>query len=268
MKSAAARAAEMANELERRGAVAVVVDLTGNGGGSELADAMARALTRTPLHLAQGGFIRHPLHVRALQDERDAILADSGRATAAQRIIMTRVLARIDSLQVEAVRDCGRDTLWSGGTAACSNTIVRPPYVDYAAPGTFEGLENGWALWAPSWHGGAEGIYRGTLLVLQDHHSASASEEFVARLRDNGAALIVGERSYGAGCGYSNGGTKLELEALGLLIRAPDCQRLRMNGANEAETIVPDVDAGWTTDDTPDARVRKALVAIPSALAP
>jgi hypothetical protein len=262
MHNGAARAAEVANELQRRGAVAVVIDITGNGGGSEFADAMARALTATPLHLAAGGFIRHPHRIAQLQEEREAILADTARATPAQRVVMTGALAQIDSLLIEAARDCGRDLVWSGTPAPCSNTLVAPPYVEYAPPGAFDGLENGWALWAPSWHAGAEGIYRGPLLVLQDHRSASASEEFTARLRDNGAVRVIGERSFGAGCGYTNGGTRLELEGLGLLIRAPDCQRLRRDGSNETEGIAPDVDAGWGADDAPALRVTKALAAI------
>jgi len=266
MRHGAAHAAEVANELQRRGAVVVVVDITGNGGGSEYADALARALTPRPLHVAPGGIIRHPHHLRALTERRDAILADSARATPAQWQMMQAALARIDSLRPEVERDCGRDIVWSGGTPACSNAIVVPPTLPYAAPGTFDGLENGWALWGASWHGGAEGLYRGPLLILQDGRSASASEEFAARLRDNGAAQIIGARSYGAGCGYTDGGTRLELEALGLLIRAPDCQRLRMDGSNETEGIAPDVDARWSEADTPQERVTRALTAIAEAL--
>ena len=266
MKEGAARAAQVANALQHRGAVAVVVDITGNGGGSELADAMARALTATPLHIAPGGFIRHPLHVQALHDARDAILADTARATPVQRVLLQAALTRLDTLALEAARDCGRGAVWTGGAPACSNTVVVPPLFSYAAPGTFDGLENGWALYPPSWHGAVEGEYRGPLLILQDHRSASASEEFAARLRDNGAARIVGERSYGAGCGYSNGGTRLQLAALGLLIRAPDCQRLRMDGRNEITGIDPDVPAGWESEDSPALRVSKALTAIATAL--
>lgn len=266
MRRGAARAAEVANELQRRGAGVVVVDITGNGGGSEFADAVARALTAVPLHVAPGGIIRHPHHLRALTERRDAILADSAKATPAQWRVMQAALARIDSLTTEVQRECGRDAVWSGGTPACSNTIVVPPLVPYAPPTAFAGLENGWAIWNPSWHRGAEGLYRGPLLVLQDARSASASEEFAARLRDNHAAEIIGERSYGAGCGYTDGGTRLELEALGLLIRTPDCQRLRMDGSNETEGIAPDVETRWTPDDTPAARVAKALAAVYEAL--
>ncbi|HVX88314.1 MAG TPA: S41 family peptidase [Gemmatimonadales bacterium] len=268
MHDGAIRAAEVANTLAARGAVAVVVDITGNGGGSEFADAIARALTSVPLRFAPGGFVRGPHHVAALQERRDAILADTARATAAQRPILRSALATIDSLLGEAARECGRDPVWSGGTPRCSNVVVATPLVPYAPPGTFAGLENGWAVYGPSWYDAAEGIYRGPLLILQDHRSGSASEEFAARLRDNDAARIVGERSFGAGCGYTNGGTRLELEALGLLVRAPDCQRLRMDGTNETEGIAADVDAGWTADDAPAARLAKAVTAIGTALRP
>lgn len=262
----AVRAAEVANELQRRGADVVVVDITGNGGGSELADAMARALTARPLHIAASGFIRHPLHQRDLAEMRRVIAEDSARATPLQQKLIRSAELRLDSLMAQATRDCHRDRVWSGGVPDCSNTVIAPPLVSYLPPGTLAGLVNGWAIWMPSWHGAPEGAYRGPLLVLQDRRSASASEEFAARLRDNNAARIIGSRSYGAGCGYSNGGTSLELPALGLLVRAPDCQRLRMDGTNETEGIAPDVDAGWSEDDKPADSVRKALSAIGRAM--
>ncbi|HET8648500.1 MAG TPA: S41 family peptidase [Gemmatimonadales bacterium] len=262
----ALRAAAVANELQRRGAQMVVADITGNGGGSELADAMARTLTATPLHIAAGGFIRHPLHARDLADTRRAIAEDSAHATPVQQALIRIAELRLDSLITEAERECHRDRVWSGGVPDCSNVVIAPPVVSYLEPGALDGLTNGWAIWMPSWYKAPEGVYRGPLLVLQDHRSASASEEFAARLRDNGAALIIGSRSYGAGCGYSNGGTSLELPALGLLVRAPDCQRLRMDGSNETEGIAPDVDAGWSRDDKPADRVRKALDAIGRAM--
>jgi hypothetical protein len=266
MHEAAIRAATVARDLQQRGASAVIVDITGNGGGSELADAMARALTATPLHLAASGFIRHPLHVQALREKRDAILADTTDATPAQRALIDEVVRRIDSLMTEVQQTCDRDVVWKGETPMCPNVIVAPPFRSYVPPGTLDGLADGWVIWPASWSGTTEGIYTGTLLILQDHRSASASEEFAARLRDNGAAVIIGSRSYGAGCGYSNGGTSLQLPALGLLVRAPDCQRLRMDGTNETAGIAPDVEAGWTADDAGADSVRKAIAAIRRAM--
>jgi hypothetical protein len=266
MREAGERAAHLARDLQRRGADAVVVDITGNGGGSEMADAMARALTATPLHLASGGFIRHALHVNYLGEMRDAIASDRARATPSQRVLIAQAEARLDSLRAEAQQACDRDMVWDGRQPACSSVVLAAPLASYLPPGTLDGLENGWVIWPASWHGATEGIYTGPLLILQDHRSASASEEFAARLRDNNAATIVGSRSYGAGCGYSNGGTSLKLRALGLLVRAPDCQRLRMDGTNEAAGITPDVDAGWTGKDSGADSVRKAIAGIERAL--
>jgi hypothetical protein len=265
MRQGAMRAAGVANELARRGAATVVVDITGNGGGSEYADAIARALTAKPIHLASGGIIRHRLHAEILAEERAALVADTARATSAQRVLVDRAITLTDSLLGEMTRDCDRQVVWKGGTPACSNTVVVPRVASYLPSEALEGLTSGWVLWGPAWIGVEEGIYRGPLLVLQDHRSASASEEFAARLRDNDAALLVGERSFGAGCGYINGGTRLELEALGLLVRAPDCQRLRRDGSNETEGLPADVDAGWESEDTPALRVEKALTALARA---
>ncbi|HET7111770.1 MAG TPA: S41 family peptidase [Gemmatimonadales bacterium] len=266
MREAGERAAHVARELQRRGADAVVVDLTGNGGGSEMADAMARALTDTQLHLASSGFIRHPLHVDDLREMREAIASDSARATPAQRVLIAGAEARIDSLLAEAEAPCDRDPVWIGDKPGCSNVVLAPPLASYVPPGTLAGLENGWVIWPATWHGAREGIYSSPLLVLQDHRSASASEEFAARLRDNNAATIIGSRSYGAGCGYSNGGTSLELRALGLLVRAPDCQRLRMDGSNETMGVAPDVDAVWSEGDSGVDSVRKAIAAVESVV--
>ena len=58
---------------------------------------------------------------------------------------------------------------------------------------------------------------------------------------------------------------RLELEALGLLVRAPDCQRLRRDGSNETEGLPADVEAGWAAEDTPEVRVEKALAAVARA---
>ncbi len=266
IREVAARAAGVARDLERRGASAVMVDITENGGGSELADAMARALTARPLHLASGGFIRHPLHVHAFTEMRAAIASDSGHATPAQQELIRRAELRLDSLIAEASVNCHPDTVWSGGTPGCSNTVIAPPLVSYLPPGALAGLSDGWVIWPPAWYGGEEGLYRGRLLVLQDRRSASASEEFAARLRDNDAARIIGSTSYGAGCGHTNGGTTLELPALGLLVSAPDCQRLRMDGSNETEGIAADMAAGWGDHDTPADSARKAIAAIERAM--
>lgn len=51
----------------------------------------------------------------------------------------------------------------------------------------------------------------------------------------------IGERTYGAGCGYLNGGIRFQLPNTGLDVRVPDCVRVRANGENEVVGIEPNI---------------------------
>jgi C-terminal processing protease CtpA/Prc len=117
------------------------------------------------------------------------------------------------------------------------------------------------SLFYPLSYGYREGVYTGELFIAMDQASASATELFAALLHDNGAATLIGERSWGAGCGYTNGGVTLELPEVALTLRAPDCARLRANGANERSGLVPDLPLGWAEKD----RVEKARMALAAA---
>jgi C-terminal processing protease CtpA/Prc len=55
------------------------------------------------------------------------------------------------------------------------------------------------------------GRWSGSLAVLTDPRSTSATEEFVTWLRDNHRAVIAGGRTAGAGCGYVDGGHAIAL---------------------------------------------------------
>jgi C-terminal processing protease CtpA/Prc len=119
---------------------------------------------------------------------------------------------------------CDRTVLWQG-KSACSI---------YAADAQVEQLP-------------AKGIWTGPLAVLVDRRSASASEELVTWLKDNGRATIAGERTYGAGCGYVDGGSAIALTAAPLHIMIPNCSRYTGDGINEIEGIAPNVAIDWMT---------------------
>ena len=86
-----------------------------------------------------------------------------------------------------------------------------------------------------------EGDWTGPLLVLIDGNTASASEDFGAWMKDNAAGTLVGARTYGAGCGYVDGGTRTRLSAFSRDVRMPNCARFLKDGTNEIEGIAPDV---------------------------
>ena len=181
----------------RDSSAVLVVDITGNGGGSEWAESIALALTSRMIAKPAVGMVRHDHWRRALE-----------RRTGA------------DSLLALLRQPCDWSGVARGATVpACSPLVVEPP----------ESLTR---KSSPLW--------TGKLLLVVDQRTASASEEFAAMLVDAGAARVVGTRTMGIGCGFTNGGIAFRLPNSGLSVRLPDCARFRRNGENERAGIVPD----------------------------
>ena len=78
------------------------------------------------------------------------------------------------------------------------------------------------------------------------------------------SGLVVGERTYGAGCGMTNGGIPLTLPHSGLEVHMPDCARMRRDGSNEVAGITPDVALPWTVAMSAEERADVALSALRS----
>jgi hypothetical protein len=74
----------------------------------------------------------------------------------------------------------------------------------------------------------------------------------------------------GAGCGYTYGGIQLELEALRLTLRAPDCVRFRASGENERAGMAPDLPIALSRLDGVEraAAVLRAAVHAPPVSSP
>jgi len=85
------------------------------------------------------------------------------------------------------------------------------------------------------------GPWRGRVVVLADGRSASATEDFIVRLRESGVARLAGARTAGAGCGYVDDPPAVRLPAIGVEVRAPNCARFTSNGVNEVEGLTPDI---------------------------
>ena len=104
--------------------------------------------------------------------------------------------------------------------------------------------------------------------MLVDRYSASASEYFVAMLKDNKAATIIGETTLGAGCGHTNGGVWATLKNSGGKLSLPDCARFRADGTNEITGIIPDILVPWSPSDSAYQRAAKTKKALENAIAP
>jgi hypothetical protein len=259
------RMAEQLAALRAAGAQVLLVDVTGNGGGSGVADPMARQLTEVPLRTAEMGFVRHPHWESQFASAADRFREELRRVDLppTQRETLERALRRSTDMQREASARCDLSGIWEGGEAElpCDPVVRFEGYVRHARPGELDGLETRGLLFGASQYPYREGAWSGPLLVLVDRRTASSSEMFAALLRDNGAARVLGERTMGAGCGYTEGGLRLDLPHLGLRVRVPDCTRHRADGRNELDGIAPDEPVSWQGADDAPERARKALAA-------
>lgn len=93
------------------------------------------------------------------------------------------------------------------------------------------------------------GQWSGPLFILADRNTASASEDLIAWLQQNGVATVVGERTLGAGCGYIDGGGRIELKEAFFDVMAPNCARFLNDGTNEIEGIRPNIEIPMKSED-------------------
>lgn len=250
--------------LRSAGATAILVDLTGNGGGTDWVEAAARVLTPVALQSQRLGFIRHPHWEKQLQDrlndvEHDlAAGAEPGEPLLKARAILTRSITK-------AAQTCDRSGVWLDQpkrpdcSLVVSDSLFASGVMSYAKPGS---VSEGWAkttLFRRAEFSYREGVNRLPLYVLVDQRTASASEQFTALMQDNKAATIVGQHTRGAGCGHTNGGIPTTLKNSGARVALPDCARFRADGSNEVVGIAPDLLIPWSTFDSRYQRAAKML---------
>lgn len=248
----ARRVAERVAQIRDAGAVALILDVTGNGGGSEWVDPVTRIFSSRPLRAMRVTTVRHPRDVAPAAGRLaavDSLLADSTLA-AESRALLAEARGRLAAILADLRAPCDRSSLWRGRDPGCSQTVAAPAYAtgvfDWLPDGALADVEPRAELYSPFGRDVPTGVWTGPLVVLADRRSASATEALVAMLKDNGAALVIGERTFGAGCGYLDGGLPIELPHSGWVVRMPDCARFRIDGTNEIEGIEPDVRLAWS----------------------
>jgi hypothetical protein len=260
---------ERLRALKAAGAETLLVDLAGNGGGSEWVEVAVRVVTPVRLRAARVGFPRHPHWVESFTaDERRIIDAARGQS-AADRALLAGYGAVFAQARDEAATPCDAAPYFAGERPDCSWLTTAPLY----ATGPVAELDptlvgKPWAaeVFTPLRYRFEPGVWSGPLIVLVDGGTASASEEFAAELQDNGAAIILGAPTRGAGCGHANGEIETVLAHSGARLRLPNCARLRADGSNEVSGIDPDVLVGFRGNDGSRRRVTRLLGALPTAV--
>lgn len=253
--------------LAARKVDAIVVDVTGNGGGSDWADAAARIVTAPGLEAPRMAFIRHPHWVKQAKDrladvETDLARKDLAPSVRADLEDARKTLARAAAVAAEP---CERGGVWEGRPAC---PLVAPSM--FRSTGTLatlpaystRGLAGDHALSMPSRYDFTEGAWRGRLAVLVDHGTGSAAELFAATLQDNRCATIIGSLTVGSGCGYTGGGIAIRLGRSGATVKLPDCVRYRADGSNEVEGVTPDVLVAWRKGLSRHQRSARAAAAL------
>jgi hypothetical protein len=208
------------DRLVAAGAEALVIDVTGNGGGNSWVDLIARRFPGRDAPCPRSAIVKHP-HAEALvRHELEATAAELTRLSTDARLLARR--ARLERLLAAVQVPCDRSALWKGEGLSCSSLADQTDEEAICAlPAAAGGIE------LPA-------------LLLIDGRTASAAEALVARLKDYGKARTIGVRSMGAGCGMTAGGIPITLPHSGLTVELPDCVRYRRDGTNERAGIEAD----------------------------
>jgi hypothetical protein len=253
---------ERVRQLQRAGAQLLLVDVSGNGGGSEWAEAAARIVSPRPLRSERRGFVRGEHWAKQWRDLAAQLRQFAAAAPAADRPQLLAWAAEADAALRQgescpaAPVPCERI-----GKAGYATGLVGS-----APAGAFAGKDWGVHVFSPAQFPYHDSVWTGPLLVLVDQETWSAAEEFAAVLQDNKAAVIIGARTGGAGCGRTNGGTPTKLKNSGATLKVPDCIRFRFDGSNEVRGIIPDEVAGLRASDGLQLRARLIANELPAAV--
>ena len=265
------RLAAVIGALAARGVTALALDITGNGGGNSWVEDVARMLSEREPGCGKHAVIRHPHWSRRYTEELGALeqVLARGGLPAEDRALAERGAEHIRRMLAATTATCDLRPLWTrpGHRPGCS--LLAP--ADGALCGRdaerLDQLTDPAGPPALAWDRAAPraGLYRGPLFVLVNSGTASASEQLVSRLKLAGRGVLLGQRTLGAGCGYTNGGLDVVLARSRLRVRIPDCVRYLPSGDNEVAGVAPDVPLA-TIDAATPGFLADALAAIDRTL--
>ncbi len=265
--------AQRIRQLARLGSTVLLVDVTGNGGGSEWAEAAARILSPVSLRSERRAGVRGEHWAGYWLDlARDLRVAEHA-ADPKDAQQLEQWAREVDAARAEAQTPCSSAPFWSGKRPGCAwlaPAFYATGILGEADAASLHGKPWGALVFSPAQYDFEAAVWHGPLVVLVDAGTASAAEEFAAVLQDNRAAVVIGTRTFGAGCGHTRGGTPTELTHSHGILRLPDCARVRADGSNEVRGIEPDVplllpapaelhDSAWRVEAALDRAVEAAV---------
>ena len=253
---------ERARQLNAAGAQVLLIDITGNGGGSEWAEAAARIFSAKELVSERRGYVRGEHWAKQWRDLAATLREFAAKARRTDKARLLAYATETDAAAREAETPCADPPTCNRiATAGYSTGLV-----GHSKSGAFAGKDWGVHVFSPAQFPYHDGVWNGPLIVLVDQETWSAAEEFAALLQDNRAAIVLGARTGGAGCGHTNGGTPTTLKNSGVVLELPDCIRFRADGSNEVRGIIPDEVVGLRANDGLALRTRLIADSLPAAI--
>jgi hypothetical protein len=238
--------------LAKLGATTLLIDLTGNGGGSQWAEAAARIVSPVRLRSERRDFVRGQHWASHWESIAKELRQAQGEASEADRANIERWALQADRATAEATTSCSSEAFWSGRRPDCQWLADGFYATGLLGEGDAAALRKkpwGALVFSPAQYEFEEAVWHGPLLLLVDGGTGSAAEEFVAVLQDNKAAVVIGAPTAGAGCGHTDGGTPTTLTHSGGVLELPDCARIRLDGSNEVMGVDPEILVGFRSTD-------------------
>lgn len=246
--------AERLEELHEAGARVLMVDISDNGGGTEWAEAAARMVSPVPIRSEALGFVRGAHWEKRWRTHADGLREAASQAAPEDRARLLDWAAQADAARALAATPCAARSVCIGRVGFATGLVGEAPAASF--------IGKPWAdlVFSPAQYPYRDSVWRRPVIVLVDDYTGSAAEQFAAVLQDNHAAIIFGQRTGGAGCGHTDGGTPTALSNSGAVLELPDCIRFRADGSNEVGGVIPDLPVAMRASDGP---VREAQLVEP-----
>jgi hypothetical protein len=253
--------------IRASGADTLLIDITGNGGGSEWAEAAARMVTKKRLNGIPTYFARGDHWAARFGRWETELRGAAAGAQGTDRALLLKLAEAVAQRQSQALTPCPTDALWKGQHPPCKlmgDAFYSTGLLPAADRAHLVGKPWGKLLFSPMQYPYQEGLWQGPLIVAIDGGTGSAASQFAAELQDNRAAILIGSTAP-AGCGHTDGGTPTLLPYSRGVLELPDCERIRVGGQNLADGVRPDIQVEFSDHELARERASRLVPAIVQA---